>query len=475
MLPQESWFRGFCMFPLSKLLFALLFLQEPVNMPGVENSVGYLASGTSIEPRTTSESQSMIHTSLGNWTAMFHANAFLSDIRQTGPRGGDKLFSTNWFMPMLTRQFGRNTLTFRTMLSLEPATVTKRMYPLLFQTGESAFGLSIVNGQHPHDFIMELSGRYDFRLSDHAQAFIYGGPAGEVALGPTGFPHRASSSENPVAAIGHHQEDSTHIATNVVTLGLTGGPVQIEASTFHGQEPDENRWNFNTGRPDSFSTRLTVSPHRSLSAQFSTGRINNPEALDPKLDTVRTTASFHHNIRFSRGHVASSLIWGRNKDLKNGERRIFNSYNSEVTVKFLNRNWLWTRIESVDRDRTFLPVAAAVHQGPVCLLCGIVGFAASPVSPRLQAHHVILGSDGKPVTVEEIPIGRVQAYTLGYEREIPSGFPWLSAGIGLQATMYELPTQLKASYGNRPAGVVMFLRLRPTGNLTEHMRQMHQQ
>ena len=66
------------MFPLSKLLFALLFLQEPVNMPGVENSVGYLASGTSIEPRTTSESESMIHTSLGNWSAMFHANAAIT-------------------------------------------------------------------------------------------------------------------------------------------------------------------------------------------------------------------------------------------------------------------------------------------------------------------------------------------------------------------------------------------------------------
>src|SRR5690349_18749803 len=119
------------MLPLSKLLFVLMFLQEPANMPGVENSVGYLASGTSIEPRTTSESESMIHASLGNWTLMFHANAFLSDIQQSGPRGGDKLFSTNWLMPMMTRQFGRQTLTFRTMLSLEPATITKKMYPLL--------------------------------------------------------------------------------------------------------------------------------------------------------------------------------------------------------------------------------------------------------------------------------------------------------------------------------------------------------
>src|SRR5690349_10577237 len=102
---QESLSRGFCMFLLSKFLFVFLLVQQPVNMPGVENSVGYLAGGTSIEPRTTSESESMIHTSFGNWTAMFHANAFVSDIQQSGPRGGDKLFSTNWFMPMLTRQF----------------------------------------------------------------------------------------------------------------------------------------------------------------------------------------------------------------------------------------------------------------------------------------------------------------------------------------------------------------------------------
>jgi hypothetical protein len=83
------------MFPLSKLLFALLFLQQPVDMPGVENSVGYLASGTSIEHRTTSESESMIHTSLRNWAAMFHANVFLSDIQQTGPRGGSWVWTAS--------------------------------------------------------------------------------------------------------------------------------------------------------------------------------------------------------------------------------------------------------------------------------------------------------------------------------------------------------------------------------------------
>src|ERR1041384_191169 len=111
------------------------------NMPGramMENSAGFLSSGTSIEPATTSESAPMIHRSLGTWIFMFHANGFLIDTQQTGPRGADKLFSANWLMPMVTRDFGRQTITFRTMLSFEPATVTKRRYPELFQSGETA-------------------------------------------------------------------------------------------------------------------------------------------------------------------------------------------------------------------------------------------------------------------------------------------------------------------------------------------------
>jgi hypothetical protein len=56
-------------------------------MPGVENSVGFIASGSSIQPKTTSESIPMLHGSIGGWTAMVHANAFLVDIQQNGPRG----------------------------------------------------------------------------------------------------------------------------------------------------------------------------------------------------------------------------------------------------------------------------------------------------------------------------------------------------------------------------------------------------
>src|SRR5438034_9290959 len=241
----------------SLLLWALLIAArqahaQTMDMQGVENTAGLISSGTSIEPKTTSEFSPMVHRPLGNWTLMFHANAFVASIQQSGPRGKDKLFSTNWFMPMLSRELGRHVIAFHPMLSLEPATVTKRRYPELFQLGETAYGLPIVDGQHPHELLMEIAGRYDFKLNEKAQLFIYGGPLGEPALGPTAYPHRASASENPVAALGHHQEDSTHLSLSVITLGFVQGPVQLEASTFHGQEPDEHRWNIDTGSPIPF-------------------------------------------------------------------------------------------------------------------------------------------------------------------------------------------------------------------------------
>jgi len=414
-------------------------LFQNMNMAGMENTVGFLASGTSIEPKTTSESDPMVVKTRGSWTFMFHANAFLVDTQQSGPRGHDKLFSTNWLMPMLMHQSGRNTITFRTMLSLEPATVTDRRYPELFQKGEIAYGLPIIDGQHPHELFMELAGRYEFKLSDRSQIFVYGGPVGEPALGPTAYPHRSSASENPVATLGHHEQDSTHISNSVITLGFTGGPLQLEASTFHGREPGENRWNIDKGKPDSFASRLTIALNKNLSGQFSIGRINSREALEPKLDTLRTTASIHYNRQFSFGHISSSLIWGRNKDLDHDRSRVFNSYALESTVKFLKRNWAWTRIENVDRDRTLL-----------------------------------VGETRAALNIEEEPIGRVQAYTFGYERDLPIRISALNVGLGVQATAYGVPLPLKAVYGNRPAGLSVFLRLRPTGNMMEHMRQMHQ-
>ncbi len=257
--------------------------------PGGGGNSGHYSSGTSQEPRAAP--MNMLHKSLGNWTFGLHGVAFGIYTDQSGPRGRDKIFSTNWFMPTASRRLGPGTLTIRSMLSLEPATVTGRYYPELFQEGETAFGIPIINGQHPHDFFMELAASYQLPLGEKTSLNFYGGPRGDPALGPTAYPHRLSASEDPIAALGHHQEDSTHIADNVITAGLTYGPVTWEVSGFHGREPGEHRWELDGGGIDSLSSRLTITPHSRWSGQFSIGRINKREQTHPLRPSFRQTAS----------------------------------------------------------------------------------------------------------------------------------------------------------------------------------------
>jgi hypothetical protein len=379
------------------------------------------ASGTSAEPNSTPIPMLMV--TKGTWTVMFHANVFLLDQQQSRPRGGDKFFSTNWFMGMAQRPLGPGVFTARAMLSLEPATITDRRYPLLFQQGETAFGKPIADGQHPHDFVMEIAALYDLKLGSKGLLSFYFAPIGDPALGPVAYPHRASASEDPVAALGHHQEDSTHIAADVITVGLAYRIARLEASGFHGREPNESRWNIDQGKIDSWSTRLTLQPGKNWSGQFSYGRIKSPEAFFPNEDQQRTTASIQYNHPLPSGNWTSTILWGRARSLQ--DNSIFNSYAFESTVRFRVRNYAWTRIENVDRS-----------------------------------NELILGENPIPPNFQEQPIGRVQAYTFGYDRDIDL-IPRVASALGVQVTAYGVGEKLKSTYGSRPAGVAVFVRIRP--------------
>src|ERR1700756_2539792 len=287
--------------PVKKQWSALALLLAATSAPGQQMNMGgppstfieaiehHASSGTSSQPNSTPAP--MLMTMKGNWMLMFHASVFIVDTQQNSPRGHDKFFSTNWFMPMAQRSLGPGQLALRAMFSLEPATITDRQYPLLFQQGETAYGNPIVDGQHPHNFVMELAALYDWRLGEKTLLSFYAAPVGDPAIGPTAYPHRASALENPVGTLGHHQEDSTHIADDVITMGFTDGIVRIEASGFHGREPNEHRWQVQQGAIDSWSTRITLQPGRNWSGQYSYGRIDSPEALFPTEDQERMTAS----------------------------------------------------------------------------------------------------------------------------------------------------------------------------------------
>ncbi|HZY63503.1 MAG TPA: hypothetical protein VFE38_13365 [Edaphobacter sp.] len=409
-------------------------MASPTSLIDVELNHG--SSGTSIEPASTPVPMLMTHR--GKWMLMLHGTAFVTDTQQhTGPgnRGGDKLFSTNWIMPMAMRHVGPGQLTLRGMFSLEPATVTDRQYPLLFQQGETAFGKPIIDGQHPHNFFMELGALYDIPLGKQALLSFYAAPIGDPAIGPTAYPHRLSASEDPLAALGHHQQDSTHIAYNVLTGGITWRWLRLEASGFHGGEPGEQRWQFqpssNGYAIDSYSSRLTFSPAKNWSGQYSIAHIVSPEALYPHEDQQRQTASVMYNRPFGAvntrgehaGNWSSTLIWGRTRSLHDNSKQ--NSYLAESLLKFADRNYVWTRVENAGRSSELL------------------------IRPGTKL----------PPDFEESPIGHVQAYSFGYDRDFRVA-PHLLAAPGAQFTSYTAPQALVPTYGHHPFGVVAFIRFR---------------
>jgi hypothetical protein len=379
-------------------------------------------SGTSAEPNSVP--QPMIMLSKGKWMFMFHNQIFLNAEQQSGPSGDDKVFSTNWFMPMAQRPLGPGQLTLRAMLSLEPATVTNRLYPELFQQGETAFGKPINNGQHPHNFFMELAGLYDWKFHKNVLLSFYAAPVGDPAMGPPAYAHRISASEDPVAPLGHHLQDSTHIAYDVLTTGLAFRLFRLEASGFHGREPDEFRWGITSGKIDSWSTRLTVQPGQNWSAQYSFAHLTSPEALHPEENIQRMTASLMYNRPLARGNWASTVVWGRNHVISRGEN--FNGYLAESTLRVADNESIWGRIENVDRTTELL-----------------------------------LGNRPEPPGFEERFLARIQAYTVGYDHDFHF-IPGVATAFGGQVTWYGKPAFLAPIYGQHPLGAILFVRIRPT-------------
>ncbi len=386
-------------------------------------SMGAMGSGTSWQP--SSGPLNMYHKQSGDWLLMFHWAAFIGVNSQGGPRGTTKFESANWFMPMAYHKLGKGTLQLRGMFSFEPFTFPRGGSPLLFQTGESYQGQPLIDRQHAHDLFMELSAQYTLPLGERATWFTYAGYPGEPALGPVAFMHRASASENPSATLGHHLQDSTHISFGVFTTGFTYRWLKLEGSIFDGREPDENRYDFDAHKWNSRSARISVAPNRNWTLQVSHGFLRSPEALEPNVDIRRTTASVQYNKKLKRGNWSSALIWGRNHTSGGGEIHNLNGYTFESTLNFARKNYVYTRLELVNKNELLRP-----------------------------ADRALLGIS------DDHPSFRIGAYTFGGSRDL-GPISKVSVAIGSDLTFYSKPSVLDQIYGSHPVSWKLFLRLRP--------------
>ena len=362
------------------------------------------------------------HAMSGSWLLMLHGFGFAQYDKQGGPRGNDQFGSLNWARLMASRDLLGGRFQARTMLSLDPATVTNRGYPLLLQSGETYRGQSLFDRQHPHDFWMEFAVMYERALSRSIGVTVYAAPSGEPALGPVAFMHRPSAMDNLVAPLSHHWQDATHISFGVLTGGLFGRHWKLEGSVFNGREPNEERWGFDRIRFDSYSGRFTAHLDSSWVVSAAYGFLKSPEALTPSESIHRVTASLLQGRKLGMdGQIASSVIWGANRH----SGRTTHSVLAESEAILNRRNTIFGRVDVVQKTA-----------GELVLPSGPGGFAPDSTFT-------------------------VTALSVGYIRELVRSSK-ATVGVGFQAGLNVLPAALAPIYGSRtPAGGMLFVRIRP--------------
>jgi hypothetical protein len=259
---------------------------------------------------------------------------------------------------------------------------------------------------------MELAGIYTAPITDQSSVFVYAGYPGEPALGPVTFMHRFSGMNDPAAPIGHHWMDSTHVDFGVLTAGFVHDRWKIEGSWFNGREPDQYRWDFDPLRLNSASGRITWNPTDDLSFQASYGFIKSPEQLEPGVNQHRVTASATYNRKLDHGDWQTTLVWGRNVDHPGTTS---DAWLIESAIGWYQHT-VFLRAENVAKDDLFLP--------------------GEPLFGRLFS---------------------VSKFSLGYIYDVPVAED-LSLGFGGLASVYELPSDLKRSYGDSPASYMLFVR-----------------
>lgn len=307
------------------------------------------ASGTSWVP--DSSPPMGFHKMYKNWMFMFGGYSYLVFDVQGGKRGGKKIFDENMIMFMGQRDFNKTTFGFRTMFSLEPVTIGKCGYPLLLQTGETCDGITpLVDRQHPHDLFMELAivGSHEFKKD--LSGFLYFGLPGEPAIAPPVFMMRFSSEYIPQAPLGHHWMDSTHVTFGVLTTGLIYKNLKFECSAFKGREPDEDLFDIEKPKLDSYSFRLSYNPTENFALQASYAFLKSPEKLHPEVNTRRYVLSGIYNKQFDNSNVQTAAILGINN---NKPGNLLPSFLLEATAEIRKKHMVFGRFETQNNDELF--------------------------------------------------------------------------------------------------------------------------
>jgi len=188
--------------------------------------------------------------------------------------------------------------------------------------------------------------------------------------------------------------------------------VKLELSRFNAREPDQHRWNVETGPLDSTAMRVSWNPARTLSLQGSWGKFKDPEQLEPGIDQQRWSASALWANEIAPGwKMAGTLAWGR-------------------------------KIVEHHKDDAVAAEASLKH-GPWTI------FGRGEMAENREL-----------TDVEHGPAYRVGKASLGVVRDVSIGEHWSLGAGGLVAVNF-VPDPLAPSYGgHNPVGAMGFVRVK---------------
>lgn len=331
-------------------------------------------------------------------------------VNDGGKRGGKGFFSNTMLMLMGRKEVGGGTLGLHFMTSLDPFVNGSHGVPDLFQNPFTVNGAGVGDRKDPHNVFSEVAVSYSHPLSKDWSGFLYGGPAGEPALGNTMYLHRTSGLEIPEAPISHDWFDGSHISFGVATLGAVyQNKWKVEGSVFNSNEPGVTLYGIGKLALNSASGRLTYNPSRDWSYSASYGYLNSD------VNQHRLTLSAAYSHEFAHGDtVSATAYFGQNivQGFANSNAGL-----AEVTY-YHGKDAFFTRFERVDKSE-LLDVPAGTY------------------------------------TVNKLLFGDVHNF---YRRD------QLDYGLGAYAAVYRFPSSLDAFYGSSPITLGVFLRLRPSRN-----------
>ena len=333
------------------------------------------------------------------------------------------------------RDLGGGRLSLMMMNSLEPATFPGRGLARALPDGGGVPRQAPRRSAASARLLHEPVGDLPRAVGERSAVWLQLAPVGEPALGPTAFMHRASAGENPTAPLGHHWQDSTHIAFDVITAGWGWKALSLEASVFHGararRTPLEHR-----GAARSTRSRgvLRAALRRRLVGPGLV-RLSRRTPRRPSRADVRRVDGLRPLRRRRRPAVRGEPRLGPERRGAGDERRV-------AARRRLAGDALATRSTRAPNTSRRTTTCSPSRASRTCRRRN---------EPRLA---------------------NVFAFTAGYLRDFAL-VKALATGLGADADRYSFPSSLKPAYGDFPVAGHFFLRLRwgvgaPHGSAASH-------